>query len=171
MLRFIANRQFFSFVLGFVALILCSTANAKKTCDDGTLNGTYSFSEEGTIYIPLGPPPNSPVAQVKDVEIGKLTFLGNGEFSGEIFRLSFSSDVAIFNGEYFSVLDNVELTDGVFEINEDCTGIATFMVDIGFGPQERGIHLVVSNKRGREFRFISSSPGNALSGFAKKQKP
>jgi hypothetical protein len=71
------------------------------------LKGNYSFSEDGTIFIPLGP---GALARVADVEVGTLSFDGRGGMEGQIFRLSFTSDVAIFGGSATLVLDNVALS-------------------------------------------------------------
>jgi len=154
-------------LIGFLALGIASRVSAAPACSTLQLKGTYSFSEDGTIFIPLG----NALARVADVELGTLTFDGRGGMEGQIFRLSFTSDVPIFEGgtSFTQVLDNVALSNGQYTVNPDCTGSATFTVNVGQGEQIRGVHFVLASRD--KFQFISSEPGNALKGVGEKQIP
>jgi hypothetical protein len=159
-------RKLFISLIGFVVLGIAGPLRAEPACSALDLKGNYSFSEDGTIFIPLG---GGALVRVADVEVGTLSFDGRGGMEGQIFRLSFTSDVPIFGGSSTLVLDNVALTAGQYTINSDCTGTATFTVDVGQGPQTRGVHFVLTSKN--KFHFISSEPANALKGVAELQRP
>ena len=105
-------------LIGFVVLGMASSLRAEPACSALDLKGNYSFSEDGTIFIPLG---GGALARVADVEVGTLSFDGRGGMEGQIFRLSFTSDVPIFGGSNTLVLDNVALSAGQYTINSDCT--------------------------------------------------
>ena len=101
MARIGVHRKLFISLIGFVVLGIAGSLRAQPTCSALDLKGTYSFSEDGTIFIPLG---GGALARVADVEVGTLSCDGRGGIEGQTFRLSFTSDVPIFGGSYTLVL-------------------------------------------------------------------
>jgi hypothetical protein len=71
----IGVRKLFLFFVGFVVLGLAGSLRAEPACSALDLKGNYSFSEDGTIFIPLG---GGALARVADVEVGTLSFDGRG---------------------------------------------------------------------------------------------
>jgi hypothetical protein len=67
------RRNLSIFLISFVVLGIAGSLRADPACSALDLKGNYSFSEDGTIFIPLGP---GALARVADVEVGTLSFDG-----------------------------------------------------------------------------------------------
>jgi hypothetical protein len=133
-------------VVGIVLLFVGLPPQARSTCTNpnSILNATYGWEGHG-----LGAPGNSPTPKVADftpfVQVGHLTFDGNGNFSGAHDTL---------DGRLLPHVDS-----GTYSVNSDCTtGAISFGTGIGFRMS------IVITSGGQEIKYVSATAGGVSSG-------
>jgi len=157
------QKRLLSGLIGVLTFGVAAPAYAGPYSNDGctlrSFKGTYAYEESGTIAGGIG----------KDVEVGVLISDGKG----------FAEGHGTMNVETLGVL-HAEFTDGTYTLDSDCTGIATFIatltttednlielpagIEISSGPRS----LAFAVQRGGTIVFIGLTPGDSLSGSAKR---
>lgn len=116
-----------------------------KKCKLSTLEGSFSFTTNGVITAsPIPTIPNGPYSA-----IGLVTFNSDGTLT--------LSTTQSFNG---NIVPPTTFT-GLYTVDEDCTGA----VQTSGG----GTYNLIILDRGREFHFIQTNTGAAITGVAKRQ--
>lgn len=147
-------RKCLGIVLGSFAISSAGLAIADDHghgCSAAKIRGTYAFFQQGSI-VGIAPLP------VPAADVGIFHADGNGNMTG--------SEVVNAGGQVFSDT----FTDGVYEVNPDCTGTATWTAVFSDGrpPQTRTASLVVTDKF-EEIYILSTAPGTVLVGTARKR--
>jgi len=134
-------------VVGIVLLLVGLPPQAKSTCinPNSMLNATYGWEGHA-----LGANGNSPNRKIGDfgpfVQVGHLTFDGNGNFSG--------AHDTTFGGGLLPHLDS-----GTYSVNSDCTtGTVSFASGVGFKMS------IVITGGGQEIKYLGTITGNINSG-------
>jgi len=141
-----------SATLLFSALLFLGIApnlQAQASCSDATLNGSFGYTNTGTV---LAGPDAGPFGGV-----GRQTFDGKGNTQA-------TATVSV-NGNIFHVT-----IKGTYVVNADCTGSMTLIVSAGPDTFTNHVDLVIVNG-GTEFHAINTDPGIVLTTVAKKQFP
>ena len=138
-----------SIVCTLVAVILLGvlTPRASGTCSNpnSVLNATYGWQGHA-----LGASGNTRAPKIGDyvplVQVGHLTFDGNGNFSG-------AHDTSL-GGTLIPHVDS-----GTYSVNSDCTtGTISFSTGVGFT-----MSIVITNG-GQEIKYVSATTGGVNSG-------
>jgi hypothetical protein len=134
-------------VLGVVLLFLGLPLRASSACTNpnSILDATYGWLAEGMLAAG-----NSKAPKIGDfiplVQVGYITFDGNGNFSG-------AHDTSL-GGALVPHLDS-----GTYSVNSDCTtGTISFATGIGFT-----VNIVITSG-GQEIKFVSATTGGVTPG-------
>ena len=141
-----------SATLLFSALVFLGIApnlQAQPSCSNATLNGSFGYTNTGTI---LAGPDAGPFGGV-----GRQTFDGKGNTQA-------TATVSV-NGNIFQVT-----IKGTYVVNSDCTGSMILTVTAGPETYINHVDLVVVHGDA-EFHAINTDPGIVLTTVAKKQFP
>jgi len=134
-------------VLGIVLLFVGLPPQAKSTCvnPNSILNATYGW--EGHALGAAGNTQGAKIgAFVPFVQVGHLTFDGNGNFSG--------AHDTNFGGGLLPHVDS-----GTYSVNSDCTtGTVSFATGVGFNMN------IVITSGGQEIKYVGANTGNINSG-------
>jgi len=129
----------------FLFVGLAPPASGTCTNPNSILHATYGWEGHA-----LGAADNTKEPKVRDfapfVQVGFLTFDGNGNFSG-----------AHDTNEGAGVLPHSDL--GTYSVNSDCTtGTVSFATGVGFNMS------IVITSGGREIKYVGANTGNINSG-------
>lgn len=136
----------------FSALLLLGiapNAPAQPACSNATLNGSFGYTNTGTI---LAGPDAGPFGGV-----GRQTFDGKGN--------TLATATVSVNGNIFHVT-----IKGTYFVNSDCTG--SMVLTVTAGPETFTNHVdLVLVQGGNELHAINTDPGSVITTIAKKQFP
>jgi hypothetical protein len=121
-----------------------------QICTNATLKGTYVFSQQGSV---LGIAP----APVPAADVGLVSADGFGGLGG--------SETLNLGGQV--VTDTFE--DGVYEVNPDCTGTASWNAVFANGQSQPRTASFVISRKFKEIHILSTGPGTVLSGVGRQQ--
>lgn len=131
----------------FAVLVNARNAQAQPSCANASLNGSFGYTNTGTI---LAGPDAGPFAGV-----GRQTFDGKGNTQA-------TATVSV-NGNIFHVT-----IKGTYVVNSDCTG--SMILTVSAGPETFANHVdLVVVDGGAEFRAINTDPGSVITTVGKKQ--
>jgi len=116
---------------------------AQSGCNLGHLTGTYVYTSQGYFGLPQG------IGFF--AAAGKLTFNGDGTFSG--------IDTASSNG----TVQRNRATSGTYSVTPDCRGTVTYKV-----PSAANVDFIISSA-GQAVHFIQSDSGTVIAGSATLQ--
>ncbi len=139
-------------VVGVTLLLVGLPPRAKSICNNpnNTLNGTYGWQSEG--LLAAGNSPNPKVGDfVPLVQVGHLTFDGNGNLSG-------AHDTSLGG----SLIPHVD--KGIYSVNSDCT-TGTISLSNGFTMS----YVITSG--GQEIKYVSATTGGVNSGTLRLMTP
>ncbi len=122
---------------------------ASNRCGIESLMGSYAAIGDGF----AAPPPNTPVPFAT---VNLMTFDGSGNLTNKVTRSN--------NGSISRAVDS-----GTYTVNADCTG--TMTITTPNPPFQLTFDLVIADLRwgqGREFYFIATTPGGAVTASAKR---
>jgi hypothetical protein len=156
-----AIRTAFFFCALFLSLAAVASAQPQGTCSTASVQGTWGFTDTGTVILPTGPVPFAAV--------GIITGDDHGNFSG--------TQTTSVGGRV-----SKETFKGTGTVNSDCTGTATFSVydESGTTLLRTATFSVVFVDSAREEREIATSlvleptgtqVPTVITGSAKKLSP
>src|SRR5215831_16537380 len=146
-MKHVGTKAFATVVLSaFVALGIPLRVQAQLNCSNATLNGSFGYTNTGTI---LAGPDAGPFGGV-----GRQTFDGKGNTQA-------TATVSV-NGNIFHVT-----IKGTYVVNSDCTG--SMVLTVSAGPETFANHVdLVIVSGGTEFRAINTDPGSVITTVGKK---
>jgi hypothetical protein len=128
-----------------------SAVHAQSGCTNGTLTGTYGFTQTGFFtFSEKGGGGYAPTA-----DVGSLTFDGLGNFSA-----SFTDST---NGKITTGLS----APGMYTVNSDCSGNLT--IENPTSPGESAPYTFVLVQGGNELRAIATTAESTQTVTAKKE--
>jgi len=130
-----------------VALCMPLSVQAQPSCSNATLNGSFGYTNTGTI---LAGPDAGPFGGV-----GRQTFDGKGNTEA-------TATVSVNGNIYHATIK------GTYVVNSNCTGSMTLLVSAGNETFTNHVDLVIV-AGGAEIRAINSDPGIDLTTVARKQ--
>ena len=130
-----------------VALAIPLPVHAQPSCSNATLNGSFGYTNTGTILAGPGAGPFGGV--------GRQTFDGKGNTEA-------TATVSV-NGNISHAT-----IKGTYVMNSNCTGTMTLLVTTGTETFTNHVDLVIVHG-GAEFRAINTDPGIVLTTFGSKQ--
>jgi hypothetical protein len=143
-----ATKAFATVLLStLVALGTPLRVQAQPSCSNATLNGSFGYTNTGTI---LAGPDAGPFGGV-----GRQTFDGKGHTEA-------TATVSV-NGNISHAT-----IKGTYVLNSNCTGSMTLLVSAGSETFTNHVDLVIV-RGGAEFRAINTDPGIVLTTVASKQ--
>ena len=131
-------RTVFFFCALFLSLAAVASAQPQGACSTASVQGTWGFTDTGTVILPTGPVPFAAV--------GTITGDAHGNFSG--------TQTTSVGGRI-----SKETFTGIGTVNSDCAGTATFSVydESGTTLLRRATFSVVFVDSGKEEREIATS--------------
>jgi hypothetical protein len=143
-----ANRVFGTVLFSaLMALAIPLRVHAQPGCSNATLNGSFGYTNTGTILAGPGAGPFGGV--------GRQTFDGKGNTEA-------TATVSV-NGNISHAT-----IKGTYVMNANCTGSMTLLVTVGTETFTNHVNLVIVHGGG-EFRAINADPGIVLTTFGSKQ--
>lgn len=130
-----------------MALGVPLSMQAQPSCSNATLNGSFGYTNTGTI---LAGPAAGPFGGV-----GRQTFDGKGNTEA-------TATVSV-NGNISHAT-----IKGTYVVNSNCTGSMTLLVSVGVETFTNHADLVIVHG-GAGFRAINTDPGVVITTVAKKQ--
>jgi len=124
-------------------------AQAQPSCSNASLNGSFGYTNTGTI---LAGPNTGPFGGV-----GRQTFDGKGNTQA-------TATVSANGSVYHAIIK------GTYVVNSDCTGSMTLVGSAGSETFTNHVDFVIV-RGGTEFRAINTDPGIVLTTVGKKQFP
>ena len=147
-MKHVGTKAFATVVLSaLVALGIPLSVQAQPNCSNATLNGSFGYTNTGTI---LAGPDAGPFGGV-----GRQTFDGKGNTEA-------TATVSV-NG----TISHATIR-GTYVVNSNCTGSMTLVVSAGGETFTNHVDLVIV-RGGTEIRAINADPGIFLTTVAKKQ--
>jgi hypothetical protein len=121
------SARMLTFTVLVLAVAAVGWADGGRRCSNARVAGDWGYTKTGTLFLPTG-------AAVPFATMGKLVFDADGTLSG------------VNNGSVNGTVSN-DVLRGTFEINADCTGMATVEVYDQAGTLLRtiGMALVVDD--------------------------
>lgn len=130
-----------------MALGLPLSVQAQPSCSNNTLNGSFGYTNTGTILA-------GPDAGLFG-GVGRQTFDGKGNTEA-------TATVSV-NG----TISHATIK-GTYVVNSNCTGSMTLLVSVGSETFTNRVDMVIVHG-GTEFRAINTDPGIVLTTVASKQ--
>jgi hypothetical protein len=146
-MKHIAAKAVATILLSTLAVMSIATnAQAQPSCSNATLNGSFGFTNTGTVITP-------PLGLFAGV--GRQTFDGKGNTEA-------TATVSV-NGEIYQA----GIT-GTYRVNPDCTGSMTLSISAGDQHLINQVDFVIVSG-GKEFRAINKDPGSVITTVGNKQ--
>ncbi len=130
-----------------VALGIPLSVQAQPSCSNATLNGSFGYTNTGTI---LAGPDAGPFGGV-----GRQTFDGKGNTEA-------TASVSVNGTIYHATIK------GTYAVNANCTGSMTLVVNAGTETFTNHVDLVIVHG-GAEFQAINTDPGIVVTTVANRQ--
>jgi hypothetical protein len=147
-MKYIAPR---TLIVPFATVLVLSVAPSAmaddKGCSNASLKGTFAYTVTGSTSLP--PPLGGPFGGV-----GRQTYDGNGHVSG--------TQTVNLNGNVLR-----QTYTGTYNVNPDCTGSITLVVDIPPGLVTHSDFVIDNN--GNETRAVEVDPGSVITVVGRRQ--